>query len=518
MTLSLAAARPAVAEGDPRPALWEFLTVERYTQTLLQVAVLALRDQIDFTYTDISSDFPASTVSMHGVKLYPDVPWASEKPCVIEAERVSIAGGSLAEWDSLRVRLALYGATASPACAMPPLDQQLAAAGLQQIDLDRFEIDLNYKVGPGRLLLTTNVTLAKLASVNLNLDFEYFAVREDEDIVAYLSNIAVVYEDLGLWAVAKQFLPPDFSDPEMAAQIVQAGLTDALQSAIDGPQSPRRSLSQDQHAFVMSASRQAKRFVANPGTITIEANPSQSVFINTEALENFGALFAELKPTVAERPSSRSAIVDAAKLRKALTAPQTLSDDERRTIGQALVAGVGAPKSVSAGRALLEPLAAAGDAKAAIAVANAMKDEDPQGAYRLALQAGAAKAEGASRVLDGLERNLTTPEVLRLQAEGLEEPDAAGFTSLSEIRSRAVAHLSGLGQRRSYRRALFWASLAAATGDAAAQSLIGDIEDRMRYRGDAAAAAWRTEADAAAQAALDAWLSQNLATKFASGR
>jgi hypothetical protein len=511
MTLGLA--RPAHAEGDPRPAIWEFLTVERYTQALLQAGVIALRDQVDFTYTDISTDFHSSTMSMHGLKIYPPMPWPSETPCVISAERATITGANPAQWDTLRLRLALYGATATPSCLPSPVDQQVVAVGMDHIDLNRFEIEIAYTVGPARLQMTTHVSMAKLAAVSVNLDFDYFSVKNEDDVVALLSTASVSIEDLGLWEKAKPMLPPEMIDPNAIAQLIQAGLTEALNEANPGPAGPR-ALPADQQEFVTSAVREVRRFVTKPGMIVIEAQPDHPIFINADAAEDFPGLFAQLKPRVSNRASSRVALIDTAKLRAAMNAPEMLSDDERRSIGLALITGVGAPKSAADGQALLAPMAEAGDGVAALAIAEALAIDDPAAAYRLALRAGMSQTVGATRLLDDLEKRLTTGEVLQLQGEGLTPPSDDAFASLSAMRDHAVGHLSGLGSQRSYKRSMFWASLAAATGDATAARIIADIEDRMRYRGKAAAAAWRAEADAAGRQALAAWLDKGLAAKF----
>ena len=502
----------ALAGGDPRPALWEFISVERYVQALMQVGAMALREQVDFTYTDISSDFLSSTIAIHGLKIYPEVPWPAETPCVVSAERASIAGSNPAQWDTMRVRLALYGATASPSCAMPELSQQLAATGTQQIVLDRFEVELTYTVGPGRLLVSTQMGLAELAAVNVNLDFEYFAVKQ-QDVAAMLSSASVSIEDLGLWQKIKPILPPSMTDPNNAAQIVQGGLKDALSSAGPGPNRPQ-ALPPEQQEFVDSLAREIRRFVTQPGTIAIDVRPAQPVYLNAEIAEDLPHLVSVLRPKVSNGVASRTALINAAKLKAALVAPQMLDTAERRSIGMALLNGVGAPKSPATGRTLLKPMAEAGDGPAAMAIAQDLMAEAPAAAYRLVLKAAENRTDGAARLLDTLEQQLTTAEVLGLQAENLPQPDEAGFASISAMRQLAVAHLSGLGSQRSYRRALFWASMAAATGDASAARVINDIEDRMRFRGDAAAAAWRSEADAAGAEALEAWLSKGLAAKL----
>ncbi|MCA8929458.1 MAG: hypothetical protein KDC18_15445 [Alphaproteobacteria bacterium] len=503
----------AHAEGDPRPPLWEFVTVERYVQALVQTGVMALRDQVEFTYSHISADFRSGSVFLDGLTIYPEVPWEGDEPCVVQAERATIATASPASWDTLRLHIALQSATASLSCLMPPMNEQVKAAGINRIAMDHFDIDLDYQIGPGRLRVMADTALTGLASVNLNVDFAYFAIKQNDDIDALLSHAAVTVEDQGLWEKAKAFLPPNLQDPDAAAAMVQGGLAEALQSS-RGPGQTRQALAPDQQAFVNAAVREVRRFVQEPGSITIESHPTDLVYLDADIIEDPKALFEQLQPTVKRFPTPANPIIETAKLRAALTSPDKLSADERLTIGKALVTGKGTPKAVAQGRALLEPLSAEGNTEAGLALASVLETEDPAAAYRLALQAGAAGADGAISLLDRLERDLTTPDVLAIQAEVESPIGDDAYASVSAMRSRAMAHLSGYGARRSYHQALYWATLASAAGDRAAAGLVDEIQNRMRYRGDAAALAWQAEASAVADAALTAWLDQNLAARF----
>ena len=507
--------RQAQAEADPRPPLWEFLTVERYTQALVQVGALALRDQVEFTYSRVSMDMHAGTVTLHGLKIYPETPWPATEPCVVDAERATIRGASLASWDTLRVRVALQGAMASLGCVMPPVNQQVKAAGMDRITLDQYDMEIAYTVGPGRLSVAADALLEGLAAINLNLNFDYFAVKQNDDIDAYLSHASLTVENLGLWEKAKQFLPPEFSNPDNVAAMVQGGLAEALKTPTR-PNQPARPLTQAQQAFVNAAVRETRRFLAEPGSITVEAHPPEKVYLNADIIEDMPTLFEQLQPTVSSRPTPKHPVIAAARLQAAITAPDQLSEGERREIGMALLSGKGVPRAVAAGRALLEPMAAAGDGEAGLALATVLKDEDPADAYRMALYAGAKETAGAVDALDMLERHLTTPEVLTIQAEDLPSPAAETYKSVQGMRSLAMAHMTGFGARRSYRQALYWATLANAAGDRAAGRLIADIEDRMRYRGDAAAKAWQAAADGVAEDALKAWMDHGMADRHAS--
>lgn len=507
----------ARAEGDPRPPLWEFVTVERYTQALLQAGVIALRSHVDFTYEHITSDFRSAAIAMHGLKIRPDVPWQGQTRCEIKAERARISSASPASWDTLRLRIGLQGATASLGCLPPPSNLQVQAAGLDRIAMENLDIDIDYRIGPGQMTVSANTALTGLAAVSLNLDFPYFMIQEDEDIRVLLSHASLTLSDSGLWTKAQQILPPDFKNPNAVAAMVEAGLVEALQPAPRHGQAAQP-MGEAEQEFIRAAVRSVRQFMEEPGSLTVEAHPAEPVSLDADAFDTPQALFARLQPTVRRGATPEEPVIAADKLKAALNAPATLSDEERLTIGKALLSGIGAPKAEKSGRALLEPLAAAGHGEAALALARAIQDDDATAAYLLALQAGERKTDGSVALLDVLEQKLTTPEVLAIQKDLQQpsQPDAEGYASLQAIRSRAISHMTGFGVPRSYRQALFWATLGSAAGDRASTRLLGDLEDRMRYRGEAAASAWRKEADAVSDAALTLWLNQGLADRFGS--
>ena len=507
----------ARAEGDPRPMLWEFLTVDRYVRAILQVGVLAVRDEVEFEYEHISADPYTATVSMHGLTIFPDLPWLGEEPCTLTAERATLRSTGLHDWDTLKLRVDLIGAEATANCVPFPFNMELARSNVQMVALDRTYVDLAYQVGPGRLTADVHATLTDLVSVDANLDFSYFAIHKEDDITAYLSSATLMVENLGLYEILSKGMPPPFRDPEAVKGIVTEGLSGMMREVMGeggsqgtGPQV----LPSNQQSFVTNVAREVSRFVADPGVMVLEVQPTEDVFLNTGILEEPAYLFEQLNPVVSGRPSSRDQIVPTVKLRAALTAPQMLQDPERFTIGRALVTGVGAPRSVAAGRALLQPLADAGNGEAALVIANAVMADDPEGAYVQALAAGAASAKGAAAALDAMEAQLATADVLRLQAADGPGGSEEAYASITAMRSLALDYLSGIGQPRSYQRAYYWASLASAAGDRASASLLGEIVDRMRFRGEAATQAWREVADAAEKAALETWLERNMALTF----
>jgi TPR repeat protein len=201
--------------------------------------------------------------------------------------------------------------------------------------------------------------------------------------------------------------------------------------------------------------------------------------------------------------------VPRAALRAALEAVQSgttsgLAPGARLDVGRALVTGIGAPRDIAAGVALLEGLAGTGDADAAALLAEALEPRDPEAAYGWALRAAAAGAPGAAARLDRLEREVPPAAALAAQdtlAGPLDAVAGAGRAVLSDL---AQARLTGQGAVRSYRHAATLARLIGASGDPEGHALLQEIDARMAGGG----AAWSAVEDEAAATAIALWLGQ----------
>jgi hypothetical protein len=512
---------PAKAAGDPRPPLTDIGILEKFTGMVTQWGIMFLRSQVDITYDGVSSDLYAGRANISGITMWPRPPWDTDNQCSVRADRLQVSGAEVTDWDRVRVRFELIGVDADLACLPPDVAGTVAGAGITELKADRAYIDVDYRMSSSSLTVSSHVAMPGLAAISVGVDFPYFAVHGEGRLPTLaLKRVAVEIEDQGLWEKVSPLLPPEMTSPDAVEQIVQAGLTGQLEQ-LNLRSTQVTTLNREQIAFISSAALQAKAFVARPGSIVIQTtldNPYREL----DGLERTPKrAFEVLKPLVSAQPSTRQNIISVKLLKRGINKPSALSDEDKLRVGQALMSGVGAPKSAAAGQALLAPLAANGNGEAALALANAIAAGDPAAAYSLALQAGASGAFGATGLLDQLEANVDTPSVLTMQAaalpKGVGPKDAAaasGVVSLGDMRAMAMGYLRGMGMTRSYRMAYFWASLGAAAGDEASLSLVSDIEARMRHRGKVAADAWAAIGGEAAQAALDLRVSADYPAAF----
>lgn len=519
--LIASAPQSVVAAGDPRPPLLELLSFSNIHEWVARTGLLFMRSIVDLTYQNITNDSYANRTTVTGIVIHPELPWDRGRQCRILAERLSLSSTELGDWNRVALRLELTGVTAPLACLPPDTAGMAAVSEIASFAADRVFIDVDYRMNSSAMRVSIHATLPDLVAVTADLDFDYVALRPagDAPVVLELGHAAVMLDDMGFWQKAKKFMLPEMTQPNAAAQMAAAGLTE-LFAAMNPPPAagalPR--IDPVQAAFVQSAAAQVRQFVAKPGTFIIETALAHPVRLSEQTFDDPARLFAMMQPVVSGRPAARQKIVPAAQLQAALTAPASLSDADKLRIGQALVLGIGAPQALTEGRALLTLLADAGNDEAALALAKSLQATDPEAAYRVALKVGTRG--GGAGLMDRLEQDLTTRQVLALQSAALAAvaatmPSPHDFLPVTRVRALALAHLRGSGAVRSYARAYYWALLGKAAGDPAATSIASEIETRMRHRGSDAAIAWQIAADQSRTDALAHWLAADYPASLA---
>ena len=95
------------------------------------------------------------------------------------------------------------------------------------------------------------------------------------------------------------------------------------------------------------------------------------MLLTEEMMTSPGALIAALDPVVSATPRAFREMIAPADLSAALAGGDALPPETRLRVGEALVTGIGAPRAVEVGRALLAPLAEVWNAPAALLTARA---------------------------------------------------------------------------------------------------------------------------------------------------
>ncbi|SFI37930.1 hypothetical protein [Jannaschia pohangensis] len=500
------AALPARAEER---SLWDLLSPDRILEGVLQNAVMALRTQVDMTYETIDVSVRTGDFSIDGIRI--DIP---EDVAGVQGCTMTIRSLDLLDLDPFAVDT--FGGT----IALRDLDLPGSCLGRDALPIIGFlpdgrlqvsdvTLDFVYDIPTSGLTVQSRGTMPDMIAFDLGVDFDYIWGRQSglsQALSARLSGASVTIENLGAWEVAAPLLPPPFTDPDQAAAAIQQSIGQILTD-----QAPNGVLPKASKTFVADLAEGWAAFVTDPKRLVIESGfpADQPRVVDGQVVaaieESPVALIELLEPRVGFDRASERAVLPVELVARARDNADDLSPEERRMVGLALLVGDRAPRNTALATTLLTPIAETGDGEVALALAEALRDRDPEAAYAQALAAGSSGVAGVRSLLNSLEADLPFATVLRLQGAAA-EPGASDLrASASEMRARAEAHLRGVGASRSLRSALIYATIASAKGDRAAGDLLAAIDRAVPADG---ADIWVPVAADAAEIAMDAWLEQ----------
>ena len=413
----------------------------------------------------------------------------------------------------LALQRALDGAALDFDCLPNDARPVIGMLGVENIRLDRATVNVNYDFASGGAMVHFGADLDDLASLSGSADLDYISYRMDfdtEDVMPAVpvNHVQMTLEDRGLYAAGSRMAPPGMLDPAALEQIIPGALTEMF-GEMNGFEA--RELSAEQDAFIGQAVQVVKEFVANPTQIVLEtAAPATPVRLGEADLEDPKAIFSKLAPMIGTTPMAVTNGITSAELKQAIDG--LLPSARNLEVGKALLSGVGAPRNVTLGLRLLDPLAKEGNSQATALMAKAMQSSNPSVAYRLALHATSKGEAGSLSLLNTLEDKLTLAQILEVQDEmlGGGGPVASDYASLGDVRRAARGHLLGTTRIRSYRAAYYWASVGAAAGDVASATIRDEINTSMRLRG--ASELWSKEQTSLENGVLRDWVGRDLPT------
>lgn len=512
-----ALAQPTHAQTDPQPSLLDFFSLNRIGTFFANTAIAALRTQMEVEYEFLSTDVMRGTVSISGVTVRPLLPYDQARQCVITIERVTLNTDVARPFEiASEMNLNMIGGQANTACVPRDVAMGLRAAGMRQIDIDEFKIRAAYTYTTGETSAEAVISVNEFASLDVAASGMILprmgAFGPGDPAIRFTRAIASL-KDRGGWAKVAQVLPANFADPQTIKAIGSESVTQFLSD------NGLRPITAVERNFVAQLMDRVEEFVTDPGEITIEAQlPPTGIIVEPEVLDTGPQeLIAALALEARTSPRARSEILDTAAL-AGLNDPASLSTADRLKLAAALVDGIGVPQVPALVPELLEPLMEDPEVRpeASALIAQALQDMAPQEAYRFALMAAAAGSLNAVSLLDRLEAQISTNDVMILQEEMRVEtgPLMPEDDDPRSLRRLALAYLSGNGAGRSYADAYYYALLATAAGDIGATALKKEIEDRFEGRGQEVARNWQELRDGVQLQALEDWIEEDMATRY----
>lgn len=512
LVASLALAGPSAAQDHAGLGWGDLIAPDRLAQIAAQYAIQALRTQVDLKYGDLAISLATGRLSLTDIRVWPFPDWDQQANCVVRIDRLAIRLSPPSRLDRNDLVVDAYGVDAPLVCLPPELRMGLLAAGRDRLSFGHASVDFSFRIPESSADLHLVLDLDGIASVTLDAAFSYLSVYarggpENSYPVAYLASAALTVADRGGWVPLSAALPPVLVDPQDGPDALAGRISAMLADRfLDPGQAP------DSHAaapLIDSIAAAWGHFLERPTALTLLTgfDPKRPVFLDFEyyAERPFEA-FADLEPLIVYGRKPVTAGLDRALVESVLDAPDAASHEQRRSVGLALLRGEGAPRSVSHALALLAPLTEAGDASVALALALALEPTEPEQAYRLALDAGAAGLAGATSLLDRLESRLPFATVLALQPGAPGSLPDRGAMPPDARTAQARARLTGRGAARSYALAAYHARLLMAEGLAEGDAILDDIDSRASAAGPQAYRDWTATDRAQGEMALRDWL------------
>ncbi|MEM6478134.1 MAG: hypothetical protein AAF647_03700, partial [Pseudomonadota bacterium] len=384
---------PAFTAAQPAPPSWaEAIGLDVILTRMVQSAISAARTQADITYDHLSVSGGGQIFTMTGLEIF--LLLNSGEDCAIFVDRVTLSLSPWEEIDQVNLRVDAIGGDFDATCIPAEARQEFPPGLLTEdvIDIDHAILALAYDLPSAGATLDLCLTSSGFAEISANAVLDYFAIEAtDPDNplpVMFLEEATVTLANLGLWEKVLPLLPPDVASPLVIGPVITQQMTAGLLS--NGGDAALTAL---EERFVLSAGEVAARFLGEPERIVLEMRPEVPTYLDFFTYEETPrAAIADTEPRFLTAPSAEDRLIDVALVRAALTGGG-LTDEERLTVGRALLTGKGAPQNQAAARDLLAPLIASADAETLGLLAETAAD--PAEAYALALRAVAAGYEGA---------------------------------------------------------------------------------------------------------------------------
>lgn len=516
LTCALALPAHAQTQSTENPVnFWDVLSLESILTLVVQSFMPTLRVLADVRYSQIDVDPVRNRLAFVGVDVRPFLPYVSEDDCAITADGLVISGQPIDRQQGYRLSFALEGAVLDFDCLPNEARPVVGMMGVENLRLDRATVNVHYDFASGGAHINFGADLDNLAALSGVVDLDYISYRMDlnaEEVMpaVHVNHAQITLENRGLYEAGSRMAPPGMLDPAALGQIIPGALREMF-ADMNGLEA--RELSSEQEAFITQAVEVAQNFVQNPTQIVLEtAAPNTPVRLGEADLEDPKAIFSKLAPAISTAPKAITSAISATELKQAIDG--LLPSARNLEVGRALLSGIGAPRNTTLGLRLLDPLAKEGNPEATALMAEAMQENAPDTAYRLALHATSKGQRGALSLMNKLEDKLSLPQILEVQDAmlGGGGPVASDFASIGDIRRAARGHLLGTTRSRSYRAAYYWASVGAATGDSASASIRDEIDTIMRLRG--ASDAWSDVQTSLENGVLRDWVGRDLPTEL----
>lgn len=530
-----------IAANAQNVTFWDLLNVDRLATVMVQSFVSVGRSFAEIRFVDLDirpldNHYMISgiTVSPYDDERYPG--------CDIQLDRMVLSGASLLQTDMASVNVEVTGGVVPVTCLEPWDRDEFLAIGITEFAVDRGVIRAELIAASGAANIDFDIVSEGYGTLTGSLAFGYLSLDIDREVpIADLTAAHLEFTDDGLWALFEAEIPPFLTNEDMlvammsdellpAPPIPEAPVVEDVAPPATGgggkpgdtapapeptpapapapaPEPVADPASDAARAVIEDLAAAVAGFANEPGRIAVEITLDEPVRLTEDMFEDFAALAAALSPSFDHGP--RTPVVAAPEIAAALAAAMagdTLSDDDQRALGLALLTGDGVPRSPAMAVDVMAPLLEAGDAEALGALSDHYDLVPADQVYGFLHAAAAQGNVRAALALDRAERRLGLAGVLEAQGEGsVSLSDGDRPADLSALAQAALRGDGGNG--RHYHDAYVLALLAEAGGDLSASLIVDTLDDRGRISDDPDL--WNEMLANARNTAFELWLAAN---------
>jgi hypothetical protein len=456
---------PISVHAETRPIGWaDIFSPQRLSKTLMVYGVSALRTVVDTTYGEIAVDLASGKVEISDLEFRPDFVWDADGSCLIKVPRATLSGQPLEDVSSYSAHLDLYNLSAPLSCL--PMEARIPymSTGKKMLDLPIISMGFDYDFPSGGMVAKLIARSPGIVGLEIDADLSYVSVNSGAltgarpKPVVFLRSASVVVENLGVWESVRELAPKRFVHPDTgAAAVVEAVNGDNRLALVDGAADE----------MIESFGRAWTSFLAKPQKLVVETGLDTNKPVLIDGRYDLAAFVRAFSPRFDNRHKRTENRIASTLVKSVLTGDKNVTDEQRALVGLAMLTGDGVPKNTGLGLKIVDTLPEDLAKRHAVVIARNLQTTDRQGAYKWALVAGALNQKGAMSLMLALEQALSFDTVLTLQREGAEDLSysLSGTSNVADIRDNARSAFLGLGRKKDYYGAIYWATICAAAGD-----------------------------------------------------
>ena len=479
--------------------------VDKFANNIFQYGISSARAFSEITYEDVRYDPNLETFFITGLNLKP-YNITPTNDCRIFVGSISIYGDQNSHFSNNKFSIGMANVEVNKFCFPAEVRRNFALLDIGDLAVPRLELEFEHNYRSAATSFKAFGGIADLADINIAAELDYFSITANEEfpIAAKLREFEVTIYNKGIWEKAQKQLPPSFTNPEFAKNIIEEMLTPVVLPVLQ-PENAQE--------LVYQISSSVADFLINPSGITVRTQVPNNLQleINESLFKNPNLLYSKLMPKI-QATHAYNSIKITPEIYGLISNMQLENFDiaEISFFADAVASGNGAPKNEDLAIELNQYLIANGQHSSFKKLMDLyVVKEDYAKAYFSALHLAKRGDKLAPSYLNRLEKTLTLEQIIQFQNEFSNNFGEPNFESGFEPYDLAKAYMEGDGLNKSYEKSYYWSLYALASGDQRATFLVTKLEAIKEKLSDDKSKNWQSKLIAIRAEVTRDWLDGN---------